>query len=203
MGVRLRAVKPRKTPPPAGRLLGAGKMGFDYAWQRRAKQLHRFGCKTHMSRSGCGKLADEVIKFGKLLWFLRLFSPALYQNHRGVSQNALRALHGAAHQAAKRKSPGLRPLSRERAACGKEGSVCRKRVFVKLQNPGETAKKPALGGEPAACFYPFFSGMVKMKRVETASLSAFSSPWCALAMAEAMDKPRPKPVCSPREASAR
>ena len=54
-----------------------------------------------------------------------------------------------------------------------------------------------------AIWFYFFSGKVRIKRVETVSLSAFSVPRCSDAMAAAMGRPRPKPDCSPREASAR
>lgn len=46
-------------------------------------------------------------------------------------------------------------------------------------------------------------GMVKMKRVETASLSARRVPLWMEAMFSAMARPRPKPLFSPRESSAR
>ena len=49
----------------------------------------------------------------------------------------------------------------------------------------------------------FFSGIVKINRVLSGSLSAFRVPLCSAAMAAAMLSPRPKPDCSPREASAR
>ena len=49
----------------------------------------------------------------------------------------------------------------------------------------------------------FFSGTVKINRVLSGSLSAFRVPLCSAAMAAAMLSPRPKPDCSPREASAR
>ena len=49
----------------------------------------------------------------------------------------------------------------------------------------------------------FFSGMEKRNRVEAWSLSAFRVPLCSVAMEAAMGSPRPKPDCSPREASAR
>ena len=49
----------------------------------------------------------------------------------------------------------------------------------------------------------FFSGMVKINRVDSASLSARRVPLCSLAMSPAMLRPRPKPLFSPREASAR
>ena len=44
--------------------------------------------------------------------------------------------------------------------------------------------------------------MVKVKRVDAASLSAFSAPLCSQAMVSAIASPNPNPDFSPREASA-
>ena len=70
---------------------------------------------------------------------------------------------------------------------------------------GEVAAKEKTagtqGGSPL--FSHFFRGRVKVKRVVFSSLSARRAPWCSFAMAWAMGSPRPKPLCSPREASAR
>ena len=49
----------------------------------------------------------------------------------------------------------------------------------------------------------FLNGMVKVKRVDAASLSAFSAPLCSQAMVSAIASPNPNPDFSPREASAR
>ena len=63
----------------------------------------------------------------------------------------------------------------------------------------ETRRKEAADGS----FFYRFRGIVRINRVEIWSLSAFNMALCSLAMAAAMGRPRPKPLCSPLEASAR
>ncbi len=49
----------------------------------------------------------------------------------------------------------------------------------------------------------FFSGMANRNRVDAESLSARRVPLCSWAITAAMLSPRPEPLFSPREASAR
>lgn len=81
----------------------------------------------------------------------------------------------------------------------------RKKGAMRASPPAKKGKNSSVNtriAPPALAAY-FFNGMVKINRVEDASLSAFSVPLCSSAMVRAMDSPRPKPDFSPREASAR
>ena len=67
----------------------------------------------------------------------------------------------------------------------------------------KSSRRICAGNGENAAAYLRSSGSVRIKRVDSASDSARRAPLCSAAMVWAMDRPRPKPDFSPREASAR
>ena len=123
----------------------------------------------------------------------RLISIISWDNLFGRNRKytfSCRALGGTAARMARYSPATVCAVARKYAPPGGRGCLLR----GKMNPPGSTCR--------ADGDY-FFSGSVRVKRVETGSLSAFRVPWCSSVMVAAMGRPRPKPVCSPREASAR
>lgn len=85
--------------------------------------------------------------------------------------------------------------------CGTDGRPLRGGKTPRPVRAPRFARSPPGGqGVPRSCF---FSGAVKINRVPSRPLSARRVPRCSWAMRLAMLSPRPKPLFSPREASAR